>query len=52
MLGTELHALGLQHLADIEQRGKILRLGYVPQQVIVDETVANPGSSDARASPA
>jgi hypothetical protein len=36
-----LHALGLQHLADIEQRGKILRLGIIPQQVLVDQGVAD-----------
>ena len=40
MLRADLDSLRLQHLADVEKARKILRLGIILEQVVVDDRVA------------
>ena len=40
MLCADLDALGLQHLADVEEAGEVFRFGIVLEQVVVDDGVA------------
>ena len=40
MLGPDLDAFGLQHLAGVKERGEVLGLGIVAQHVVADDGVA------------
>ena len=40
VLRANLDSLRLQHLADVEEAGKVLRLGVVLEQIVVDDRVA------------
>ena len=41
MLGADLYPLRLQHLADVEERRKILRFRIIPQQVFINQGIAD-----------
>jgi hypothetical protein len=40
VLGANLDALGLQHLANVKEAGEVLWLGIIPEQIVVNDGIA------------
>jgi hypothetical protein len=39
VLSADLDALGLQHLANVEEAGEVLRLGIILEQIVVNDRI-------------